>query len=899
MAGFKEMIGPALRVGVAAAVFAMAGASVPAALRAQDLGAARLAARTGEYDRAVSAYAALTQARAEPVVYRERAQLLAELGRYDEAEAALAAGAQALGNGGVELQRMLGEILMIRGKLPEAQAAFTRAVQGNASDRNVARYDLAFLQWRRGERQEAIKVFDTFIDLYNTNKDQLSADELMAVGDAVRLLAPVRPLEVDPRRELFQDALHAYDRADVKDPSEFPDPRPAILAGELFLEKYEAPDAHESFAKVLFVNPKNPRALLGEARTLDFDGDAGAAAELTLRALETNPSYADAHTFRARLSLKAEQYDSARAQVARALRINPVSLEALSVQAAIAYLSGDRAAYQADVNKALAINPIYPDLYNTIAELSVEHRQYRDAVELAQKAVQLDSLSWWGWGILGVNQLRTGQIEVGKANIEKANKGDPYNPWYLNTLKLTDTFSRYRTVKTEHFELFLNESEAALIEPYAVQLAEEAYAALKKRYNAEPPLPIRVEVFPSHGDFSVRTLGLPGLGALGVSFGSVLVMDSPSARPPGEFNWQSTLWHELAHAFHLAMTDFQVPRWFSEGLAVHEQRLARPNWGFRADPGFLMAYQLGKLHPVSDLNRGFVEPKFPEEVLYSYLEASLVFDMLEQENGASAILAMMRGYKDGKTTDQLVREVLRTTPEELDKHFDQWFRAKYAAPLRSLPANPEALPPLPSLDDLKNIAAQRPGEFVTRLALGQALVEAKQVDDAERELKAAIALFPEYHGADSPWLYLAAIYQDRGQLAQAADAMHRVAELDESALNASLQEATVRKQMNDSIGEARALEVAVQIFPYDIEVHQRLAALYAGQKNFAGNVRERRAVLALKPVDMAAAHYELAKAYLLANDRTNARTQVLRALELAPAFTDAQELLLLIRGPLR
>ena len=44
------------------------------------------------------------------------------------------------------------------------------------------------------------------------------------------------------------------------------DPRPRILVGRLFLEKYNSPDAHGSFREVLARNPRHPDALLGEAR---------------------------------------------------------------------------------------------------------------------------------------------------------------------------------------------------------------------------------------------------------------------------------------------------------------------------------------------------------------------------------------------------------------------------------------------------------------------------------------------------------------------------------------------------------------------------------------------------------------------------------------------------------
>jgi Tfp pilus assembly protein PilF len=60
-------------------------------------------------------------------------------------------------------------------------------------------------------------------------------------------------------------------------------------------------------------------------------------------------------------------------------------------------------------------------------------------------------------------------------------------------------------------------------------------------------------------------------------------------------------------------------------------------------------------------------------------------------------------------------------------------------------------------------------------------------------------------------------------------------------------------------------------------------------------VRERKAVVALNPVDRAEALYQLALAYRNAGDAAAARREVLRALEHAPAFEKAQDLLLALR----
>jgi Tfp pilus assembly protein PilF len=56
--------------------------------------------------------------------------------------------------------------------------------------------------------------------------------------------------------------------------------------------------------------------------------------------------------------------------------------------------------------------------------------------------------------------------------------------------------------------------------------------------------------------------------------------------------------------------------------------------------------------------------------------------------------------------------------------------------------------------------------------------------------------------------------------------------------------------------------------------------------------REFRAALLTGTPDKAAAHCDLGESYLLAGDRANAKKEALAALEIAPSFERAQELLL-------
>jgi Tfp pilus assembly protein PilF len=56
--------------------------------------------------------------------------------------------------------------------------------------------------------------------------------------------------------------------------------------------------------------------------------------------------------------------------------------------------------------------------------------------------------------------------------------------------------------------------------------------------------------------------------------------------------------------------------------------------------------------------------------------------------------------------------------------------------------------------------------------------------------------------------------------------------------------------------------------------------------------REFRTVIALKPIDPAVAHTDLAESYLKAGKRDDAKRQTLAALEIAPTYERAQDLLL-------
>lgn len=864
----RAVVGRVLRVSTVALV-----ASWPAQAFAQ-ASEARKAYGAGRYDDAIDRFEALVErGEAYPEADRGLVRALAEVGRYAEAESAAMASVDRHPES-PELQLSLGRVLRRTGDLSGAERALRAAVDGGASDALAAELELGRLAWDRGEREVAEEIFDGILDVYRRT-GQLSAEALTAIGSAARYLG-MRD------NTLLRDALSLYDEAIAADPSAAD---PHLRVGELFLDKYNSQDAGASFGAVLSRNPTHPDALLGMGRRAQFDGSTEAL-EHTLASLEVNPNHVQARAFLARLYVGIEDYGRAEEEALQALEVNASSLDALAVLGAARYLGGNEAGFRAARDRALALNPGYADFYNTVGETAARTHFYADAVRFGRLAVKLDPYSWRGQSLLGLNLLRTGDMEEGRQVLETAFAGDPFNVWVKNTLDMLDNVDTYVELDRRPFRFVMDPAEADVLGVYMEPLAHEAFSSLARRYGYEPPTPIRLEVFSRHADFSVRTVGTAGFGALGVSFGSILVMDSPSARQRGTFNWGSTLWHEMSHAFTLGMTAHRVPRWFSEGLAVHDERAARPGWGSDVRADWLLAFKEERLRHVSELNYGFVRPAYPQQIVHSYFQASLLCAMIEEMHGFDALLAMLDGYRRGLDTDAVFGEVLGTDARTLDSQLRAWVERRYATPLASLDERRRALDPAKEPDA---------GDFAGQLARGWLLVQAGAPGDAIPYFSRARDLFPEYASVDSPYRGLAAAYDATGDPSAAAEALARQTAIDENDYDSNVKLAELHETAGELPAAAAALERAVFVDPFPAEIHERLAELGAELGNHETEVRERRVLLASGPVDRAAAHYRLARAYDDAGQAADARRQVLLALEIAPNYVEAQDLLLELR----
>ena len=808
------------------------------------------------------------------------------IGRYDDADRV---GRQAAAApGGVVVLNTLGESILARGKRAAAESMFVRAVATGAPDSLTAKFNLAQLMYVRGDRNGALNAFDTFIDIYNKRGPTLTSGELADVGEAVRYLGVRDPL-------LFKDALKAFNAALRADPQN-DDAR--ILLGELFLGKYNHADAQTEFDEVLRTNPNHPRALVGAAKRKKADNEPGADS-LVRAALAINPDYGPALVFMAGERVDLEDSAGAQRELEHALRINSTNPEAIAMVAAIKYLTRDRAGYDSVRQRALAENPRNGAFFVTMAELTAHVRLYETAAAFAREGIAADSTNWTAYASLGMNLLRMGQVDDAKKALDRAFAADPFDLWTKNTLDLLDTYKNYDIITTEHFQLMIETSESGVLGVYLGDLAELAYKTLSAKYGYTPTGPVRVEVYRSHADFSVRTVGLAGLGALGVSFGNTLAFDSPAAKDAGPFNWGSTVWHELAHTFTLGLTDHRVPRWLSEGLSVYEEHHAKQGWGFTPSAGFLIAFRDHKLVPVSRMNDGFMRPAYPQQVQFSYFQASLVCDLIARDYGEKSLLDMLLAYKSGLNTDQVFAKILKTDLRSFDKRFDDYIRQRFAMPIVSLAGDSVGVEPSQSTQEILRRAATAKGSYAIQMIGAKILADRGEPDSAVVLLQRARALFPENTGLDGPYAALLKSMAQSGDTARLILLLADMVKYGDTNYEAPIALANLLESRGDLAGAGAAFEGAMFINPFDIAMHEHMAELYRRTGDRARVVRERRAIVGLNPVDRAGAWYQLAVAQDEAGNGAAARRAVLHALEEAPNFQLAQELLLKLHGGLK
>lgn len=636
--------------------------------------------------------------------------------------------------------------------------------------------------------------------------------------------------------------------------------------GMLLHERFNDNDAASLFREALAKDPSNVQAYVGLA-TVSADGFDGKATEYLTKALSLDPKLAEAHELMAELALTNDDRDTAAVEADKAIALENDAVDAMAIHAAIELIA-DRSP---DVwfAKIQAINPHYGQSYARVARQLEMHYRYQDAVVYYRKAIAAEPRLWAAHSALGITLMRLGKEDEPFKELELSYNNGYRDAATVNSLRLLDSYKNFDTFRDDTTIVRLNKSEAALLLPYMRAELHTILATYEKKYRMKLPGPVQVEVYPNHEDFAVRTTGMPGLGALGVTFGDVVAMDSPSARKPGDWNWGATLWHEMSHVFILTATNHRVPRWFTEGLAVHEEGERSPEWANRVTPEVLLAIRDKKLLPVSKLDRGFVYPEYPSQVVVSYFQAGSICDFVKAKWGEEKLLDMVHSYARLQTTPKVIEEDLGLSPSEFDKRYVAWIDEKYGS------------------------KAAHFDEWRGKLKALVAAAQQKQYDTVLEQAPAVLSMYPEYVDDANVYVLMADAYQARGDSKSQSRILTAYEHAGGQRPDVLKRLATLEENAGQPAEAAATLERLNYIYPVkDEELHRRLGDLLYANKKYESAIREYNAVVVTHPVDIAGAQFNLAQAYFAAGQKDKAQESVLAALEAAPGYRQAQKLLL-------
>ena len=653
----------------------------------------------------------------------------------------------------------------------------------------------------------------------------------------------------------FKEANEVFKQLEAKEPK---NPDYKVRYGRMMLDHAQPTDAQDLFQEALAIKKDHAGAILGLALVAsdNFDSRAG---DLARKALEIDPKLLEAQELLARIALEDNDNPKATEEAKKALAMAPNSEQGKAILATIDLLAD---------KPETAWDPHTAKGYETIGQFFVINRRYEEGIRFFRKAIELDPQLYSARSKLGINLMRLGQNDEAYQQLETCFHNEFQDAATRNSLKLMDTYSKFVTFTTPTTSLKLDKKEAELLRPYIQSEMERAMATYDKKYRMKLERPVQVEVYPNHEDFAVRTLGMPGLGALGVTFGYVVAMDSPSGRKPGTFHWASTLWHEMSHVYTLTATGHRVPRWFTEGLAVHEETAISPDWGDRLSPDVISAIKNKKLLPIAGLDRGFVHPVGPFQVVVSYFQAGRICDYINEKWGWDTLLAMLHDFGNGEDTVPVIRKELKIEPAEFDQRFLAYVEA-----------------------DTKN-SVDHFDEWKKNL---KSLVEKSTAKDWDAVIKEGTAIrdmYPDYVEEHSVYEILAKAYLAKGNKPAASAELVRYEKIGgrdpESLklLSKTLEEAGRTAEAADALNRLNF------IYPMDAAAHRSLGGLWLVQGNVKGAIREFAAVVAHDPQDPAQAHFDLARAYHAAKQDEQAQEELLTALETAPGFRPAQKLLL-------
>jgi len=635
---------------------------------------ARTALLRGNYAEAQELYEALTKdpkQRAAASIGWSRA--LAAEGEYDKAQEVIAAALKSAPDD-IDLLARQAELLHLRGQWSQAEKLADQVIE-KKDDHFLARYVRALVQRDRGNTARADDAFRWFVRTYTQRYDEdkgfTDPDELYLVGLAATEYARYRHLtdQFDHIvNELYPDLLKLdklYWHAEFE-------------RGRLFAEKHNQRDAEKAFTRVLTLNPRAAEVFVAKGEAALRRMEIKDAEQFAEQALQVNPKLPGALRLKADVHLFSGEFAQALKDIAAAQAINQRDESTQALYAAALHAQKKTKEFDAVLKEVEEFNPRAGFFYAELAERLDNRKLYYDAEKYFKRSIELQPKLPWGLVGLGQLYMRLGREEDARDLLEKAFDADNYNVRVSNTLKVLDHLDKYQTVKTEHFVLKFDAKNDKILANFMAKYLEDIYGELAKKFDYRPKGPFLIEVFNKHEMFSGRVTSLPDLHTIGACTGRMVAMVSTrdTSKVIGKpFNWNRVLRHELVHVFNLDQTGFQIPHWFTEGLAVMMEGTGLPpEWNYL----LTQKVRTGDVLNLDNILLAFVRPRTPDQWQQAYLQSHLYVEYLVQTHGEPAIGKLLVAYAEGLDTDAALVKAIGTKKAEFEKGYRKFLDGRVA-----------------------------------------------------------------------------------------------------------------------------------------------------------------------------------------------------------------------------
>lgn len=800
-------------------------------------------------------------------------------GRYAEAEEIASARVQQ----GVWLERwpvLLIECQLTTGQYPQALQTYRDASTRYTSSIVLRRLGLDVLRLNGLPEDADVAELQLQAVMQRSLQGYISRDNLIAAG---RYLADKGE---DARKilELF------YDRVRDRDP----DYLEAYLAtAELAIDKGDDSVAAKTLRDAAKLEQSDPRIDYFLAKALS-SSDLPAAIEALNRALEMNPRFPEAQQMLAEVAIDRERYDEAESAITEMLKVNVHDQNAWALSAVLAHIRGNYEIEKLMRAAALSTWAQNPHVDHLIGKKLSRKYRFAEAAEYQNRALEMEPT--YSPAILALSQdlLRLGDEDVGWELANEVVQLDPYNVVAYNLLTLKDEIDDYVILEQDGIRVRMEQVEANVYGAEVLKILSEAKTSLCQKYDVELNNTISVEIYPRQSDFAIRTFGLPGgAGYLGVCFGRVITANSPASQGERPANWRSVLWHEFCHTVTLEKTRNRMPRWLSEGISVYEERLRDPTWGESLTPTYRQMLLNEQRTPVSDLSASFLNPASPMHLQFAYYHSSLVVEFIVQQYSLDALLAVLDDLAAGlPINDALARNV--GSLAKLDQQFDE-FAVEVAESLGPLMQwSREDLPESTDLATWRGWLRMHPTNYWGLRRHAELALAKQQFAEAKHSLQRIELLGAMTNERGGPMEWMATIEQEIGDKKSQRQVLQEIVSQSSDALDLITE--LIRLDLDDDRWQSVVdlAERAIGVQPLRIDFHDALATASMKSNQPDRAIAALDSMTALKPIDPIAHDYRLAQAYHDAGEDTLAKEHLLDALEQAPRYRDALELLLAI-----